>query len=91
MNEKVGRMPMAEVLEGPWGRLAERKRLAQFDALVADEGRMERIGLIERILWSMDLTPLQFAELILDVLHDRMGQQPTRWQRIDASSGRRRA
>jgi hypothetical protein len=87
---KIGRMPTAEIVVwcGP-PKLEPRKRRAIIDALIAQEDREEKFGLIERILGTIGLTPLDFAELCLEVLEDRMGVRSTKYQRIEDE--RRRA
>ena len=81
-NERVGRMPTAEIVEWPAGRIGDRKRQAIIDRILADEDQIGKFNIIERTLASVNLAPVQFAELVLDVM-ERNGQRPTRWQRIE--------
>ena len=76
------KMPTAEVVEGPWRRIEDRRRGAIIDRILADEDQIGKFNLIERTLASLNLAPVQFAELVLDVM-ERNGQRPTRWQRIE--------
>jgi hypothetical protein len=89
---KIARMPMAEVVEGPWRGLELRKRRAIIDSLWrAEEDPDERYELIQRILKSMDHSNLfTFAELALSVGEEKYGYRPTMWRRIEASEVRRR-
>ena len=87
---KIGRMPCGEVVGGPWHSLELRKRMAIIDSLWLEEDSEERFNLIERILRSVDLTYVQFAELVLDVGQER-GEYPTRYRRIEQVQARRKA
>jgi hypothetical protein len=88
MNEKVGRMPTAEVLEGPWLRLPQRKRLALFDALLAQESSEERYELILRILEVERVDLVCFGSAVLE-LCEMQGKRSDVWQRIQPPEVRR--
>ena len=76
---KIAKMPMAEVVQGPWRRLEERKRLAMFNALVREwEGREGE--LIEQIVIVMGIDIRMLGEACLDVA-EQLGLHSHDWQR----------
>jgi hypothetical protein len=86
---KIGQMPTAEIMEWPGRQLEDRKRQAIIDQILADESQLGKFKVIERTLVSLDLGPVQFAELVLDVM-ERGGEHPTRWRRIEPLQRTRR-
>jgi hypothetical protein len=85
---KIARMPKAEVVRGPWRRLAERKRLAMFDALVGQESGEGKYELILRILQMEGVNLVCFGNAVLE-LCEMEGMRSTMWQRIEPRDGRR--
>jgi hypothetical protein len=83
MSNKIGRMPTAEIVGGPWRPLQARKRRAVIDNILAGEDSRTKCDLIDRLIRSLGYTPLEFTELSLQVLEDRMGIRSTKWQRIE--------
>jgi hypothetical protein len=83
-------MPTAEVVGWPRRMNLElRKRRAIVDSLWRGEDERERFNLIERILKSVNLTHVEFAELVLDVGQDTFGMRPTRYRRIEPQQDRK--
>jgi hypothetical protein len=82
------RVPTAEVIGWP-GRmnLELRKRRAIVDSLWRSEDGEEQFELILRILTAKGLTPVEFAELVLDA-GEGWGMYPTKWRRIETQQGR---
>jgi hypothetical protein len=89
-REKLGRRATAEVVEGPWRRrLRTGNGMALVDAIVAGQDSLTKFELIERLIASQGMTPLEFAEDLLWVLENR-GLRSKMYQRVD-QDGRKRA
>jgi hypothetical protein len=81
-------MPVAQVVGWPGKRCFElRKRRAIIDGLWRSEDGEEQFELILRILSAKGLTPVEFAELVLDA-GEGWGMYPTKWRRIETQQGR---
>ena len=88
---KIARMPMAEVVQGPWRPLQARKRRAVIDGIIEGCDHRSKCELIDRLIGSLGYTPLEFAELSMDILERRMGFRSTKWTRVETQEMRRRA
>jgi phosphopantetheine adenylyltransferase len=85
---KLGRLPTAEIVAWPGRPLQARKRRAVVEAIVAGDDTLEKFELIERLIKSVGMTPLEFSELSLQVIEEGWGIRSTKYQRIE---DRRRA